>query len=351
MLVAVGYSSLQIKQVYATMKLSDLVDDADYGTVRCVAADQSVLALGSPIRRAAVLTGSIVRTALTELSVVPKNSLLYALLSDPGYLACLIYDGGMLSGVALRHWLGQRILRSPLWHKTGRRLNLPRNGMKITFDQLYQMSGRKVELAITGTNITTGRPVVFATTSTPDFPVADAVAMSASLPPVFKPVWISSTAPIGDNIAAQNYVGWYVDGGVTNNVPIHAFDQDPVSFDPYFDQPNALQGTPPLNQYMLGLRLTAGDPPSSQRPPPLQDPPQATQWLYPTLGQLADALQFGANMGQMHSEAEAMQTVLIYSDGVGLIDFIPQTDKQLKSAINYGRRLMHAYYSNPSPPR
>jgi predicted acylesterase/phospholipase RssA len=352
MLVAVGYSSLEIQDVYAKIKLADLVDTPDYGTVRCVSSDQNVLTLGSPVRRAAVLTGSIVRAVLSELSVIPKNSLLYALMSDPGYLACLIYDGGMLSGVALRNWLGKQILKSPLWRTRGRRLNLPRDGLKITFDHLHQMSAGKVELAITGTNITTGRPVVFATTSTPDFPVADAVAMSASLPPVFKPVWVSSTAPIGSDIATENYVGWYVDGGVTNNVPIHAFDQEPVSFDPYFDQsPPGPQGPLPLNEYMLGLRLTAGEPPSAQAAKPVQDPPSTTQWLYPTLGQLVDALQFGANMGQLHSQAEAMQTVLIYSDGVGLIDFIPQTDAQLKAAVRYGRQQMSAYYSNPTPPR
>jgi predicted acylesterase/phospholipase RssA len=355
LLVTLGYGYQQLQWLYSLIQLSDLVDDPEYGTVRCVSRDQSVLkwgALGSA-GRAATSFGTVFEKLSSALLDVPENSLVTKLLSNPGYWGCLLYDGGMLSGINLRGWLGKRIRLSPLWAQTPRRLQsqLPQDGTKITFQQLRQMGGSKVDLAVVATNLITGRPMVFAPSSTPKFPVADAVAMSASLPPVFKPVWVSSSAPLGPSIPIADYVGWYVDGGVVNNVPIHVFDQDPkpVSYDPYLD-PAQVSGTAvSLNEYVLGLLLSPGDPVARSPRQSMRDP-DSTQSLGLTLGQLIDALQFGANIGQLRSQEEGMQTVLIYTDGVGLVDFVPQDPGDAIRAQQYGFDMMNSYYTFPPRP-
>jgi predicted acylesterase/phospholipase RssA len=55
----------------------------------------------------------------------------------------------------------------------------------VTFARFLRLTG--VDLGITGTNISTKRPVVFSAGNTPDFPVTGAVGLSMSIPLLFKP--------------------------------------------------------------------------------------------------------------------------------------------------------------------
>jgi len=92
----------------------------------------------------------------------------------------------------------------------------------ITFQQLWDFTPeeKRKKLLITGTNLTLGRTIVFSKDETPDFPVADAVRISMSLPMIFKPYEITEKK---DNWPPP---GVYVDGGVWNNLPSRLFDGD-----------------------------------------------------------------------------------------------------------------------------
>jgi NTE family protein len=89
-----------------------------------------------------------------------------------------------------------------------------------------------VDLIITGTNITQHGTRYFSVYHTPDFPVIEAVQISMSLPGVFKPVFVKTDVRKGDEDQKDKYAGLYIDGGMLNNYPIHAFDFIEQSDDP-----------------------------------------------------------------------------------------------------------------------
>lgn len=96
---------------------------------------------------------------------------------------------------------------------------------EVTFKWFYEATG--VDLVITGVNVTQEIPLYFSLTHTPDFPVIEAVAISMNIPILFKPVYIDT--PVDKSYAENDnpnmkYYGLYVDGGATNNLPIHAFN-------------------------------------------------------------------------------------------------------------------------------
>jgi predicted acylesterase/phospholipase RssA len=94
----------------------------------------------------------------------------------------------------------------------------------VTFNDHY--AAFHVDLAITGSNLSTGKTVWFrpdlnvanGAVATGRIPVAAAVRASMSLPFVFKPVIFDDVDP--------DITGVYVDGGVWNNTPVAAFDHD-----------------------------------------------------------------------------------------------------------------------------
>ena len=101
----------------------------------------------------------------------------------------------------------------------------PKQASHVTFAMYMRLTG--VDLVITGTNITTKRPTVFSYANTPDFPVTEAVGISMSIPMLFKPV--HNHLPVinawgADDQYNVSYYGYFVDGGMLNNVPVHVFD-------------------------------------------------------------------------------------------------------------------------------
>lgn len=146
----------------------------------------------------------------------------------------------------------------------------------ITFEQFYFLTG--VDLVLTGTNITNGIPLYFSKERTPDFPVADAVAISMNLPIIFTPIWNEGPVYIDyeqfyKKLARKGmksinkdwtkytnmYKGLYIDGGVTNNLPLHSFDDIEDPFSNFIDPRNPLKNLP-ANSGVLALRLTEGKP-------------------------------------------------------------------------------------------
>jgi hypothetical protein len=122
-------------------------------------------------------------------------------------LAWLDRDMGMFSG-AFAWSTFDALLRSRI---PGRTSTDP-----VTFTEHHETFG--VGLSLTGSNLFTGKTVYFSVETTPDLPVATAVRASMSLPGIFKPVRIRSQDDAID--------GLYVDGGVWNNTPADAFDEN-----------------------------------------------------------------------------------------------------------------------------
>jgi predicted acylesterase/phospholipase RssA len=72
----------------------------------------------------------------------------------------------------------------------------------------------RIRLGVTGTNLESGKSQLFSVDETPDFPVADAIRISMSLPGIYKPYAIRK----------GSYKGVWVDGGLLNNVPFYQFE-------------------------------------------------------------------------------------------------------------------------------
>ncbi|MFF5012994.1 hypothetical protein [Streptomyces sp. NPDC001165] len=89
-----------------------------------------------------------------------------------------------------------------------------------------------------------------------------------------------------------------MDGGVLNNLPVHAFEAN------FVDPARAASGTEPLNPQMVALRLTEGAP--GLLPPP-QDPD--TFGLGAFLAALGETVLYPSERGQLRSPAEAEQTI------------------------------------------
>jgi predicted acylesterase/phospholipase RssA len=121
------------------------------------------------------------------------------------YLNNLIMNRGLFPGFAprtffrrmLTRYLDQRMLEAA----GGRAFGVVHGSETIGFSTLFELTG--VDLVITGTNVTRGRPAMFSRRLTPDFPVVDAVTISMSLPVVFKPALVAAPGA-GDCIQQQS---------------------------------------------------------------------------------------------------------------------------------------------------
>lgn len=101
-----------------------------------------------------------------------------------------------------------------------------------TFHQLFLHTGKK--LYLTGTNISSGKKVVFSVDRCPHFSVAVAARISMSIPFFFAAVRINGER--------------YADGGLLNNYPIRLFDVEKYVVGNFSEKPLH-------NPYTLGLRV------------------------------------------------------------------------------------------------
>ena len=210
---------------------------------------RDALTAGRANQRAYAVAYPITRILLEQISKVVKDKKLKKL-DDEGIeglikqkklwsdlAACLLYDRGLLSGNAVREYaryLTRQYLKPSNF--TGRNLSHTFTDASIknvdpstlTFRDLHNITGCK--LVVGGTNITNKLSLPFSVDATPDFPVVDAICLSMSIPGLFKPTLIAGEVKLGNDrdIPAHNYryKGYFVDGGMLNNIPIHAFDYE-----------------------------------------------------------------------------------------------------------------------------
>ncbi len=238
----------------------------------------------------------------------------------------LINDGGFFCGFPAREFLAES-LRT--------RFSSRNRCDPVTFKELFEYSG--IDLKITGTNVSRRKPMIFSKTTTPNFPVDEAVGISMNLPFLFKPVEVMKS-----ELWPKDYEGLWVDGGLLNNFPLHAFDE-----------PNGL-----LNPNVLGLRLTDGEPDAI--PNDISKPVECETRdgcgrklvhksmpidleFFPFLMDFLGALLFPSEEGQIRSESERSQTIELFTYKLDTLNFAP-TKEQKMEAIPQARDSVIRYF-------
>lgn len=141
-----------------------------------------------------------------------NNKELYALIERLktdlyGFAYNLVFDRGVFPGFSVRCFF-QKTIASRMNSLFDKRFD----GGTLNFKTFYEYTN--CNLIFTGVNILKSNFQYFSKDHTPDFPVAEAAAISMNLPFAFKPVYVEG----GD------LEGLWVDGGTVNNLPLHAFD-------------------------------------------------------------------------------------------------------------------------------
>lgn len=176
------------------------------------------------------------------------------------YLYSELMDRGLFTGAGIRTYLSKAMAKGLLDNysvpaqKAGvfqdASMITPERCEAVTFAQLKKITGK--DFVVTSTNLISESSKLFSAKHTPDFPVVDAVCMSMSIPGVFKPTFVNASVDLSkkpDDPYNLSYRGFYVDGGMMNNLPIHVWDEGP-------DQP--------MNPGVIGIRVSSGFDPADK---------------------------------------------------------------------------------------
>ena len=228
--------------------------------------------------------------------------------SPNSYTAYLREDLGLFAGYEARKLVAE-LLAFKLPAQDGK----PQ--YNATFLDHYRHFG--VTLAVTGTNFETKKGGLFSWKTTPNFPVADAVRISMSMPLIYKPVVIrAEDYPAGYLPEWVN--GVWVDGGYLNNIPLHVFDHE--------------EGANPKT---LGLRLGISD----DQPKPINNISDfLNTWGMFGVWGAGEAHINGANLN-------IPQTILLDTDGLQTLDFKPPLEAR-DHAIEKARQDTHRYFES-----
>ena len=207
-------------------------------------------------------------------------------------------------------------------------------GQKLTFKQFTSLTNG-VRLVVTGTNLSQKRSFFFSDIHTPDFPVAAACFISMCIPP-FKPVWVESEVDKKDTVKSALYKGLWVDGGVLNNFPIHAFD-DTKSKDSDFLL---------FNRQILGFRLVDGFQPGSGDGVVAPKKPGDLEFGGYLSLMLGTALYPGSE-GQLRSAREEEQTVKLYAGKLSTYNFTAK-ENDFKAPLQAAYDSVMSHYPQAS---
>jgi predicted acylesterase/phospholipase RssA len=264
------------------------------------------------------------------------------------YIYSALFDRGVFAGIRAHQYF--TTLLQTWAHLTYGTLLSEDEARNYTFRQFFELTG-SFDFRLICTNITSQKPKVFSRKHTPDFPVVDAVCMSMAIPGVFRPTFVDAFVNLeqmngtAEEIAElQDYMGFYVDGGTTNNFPIHAFDG--------VDDADANL----LNPSVLGIRCTGGPdrtflvdyrtkddlykeysalkPRDEGRPIPEKitfasdhtliytcKAHKGISTLFDLGGSLYESVMYNTEEGQIRTNAEREHVIELFSYDVGLFDF------------------------------
>lgn len=231
----------------------------------------------------------------------------------------------------------------------------------ITFKQFYYLTG--VDLIVTANNITNGIPLYFSNDRTPDFPVSEAVLMSMNLPLLYSPIHNDSNvfknlgvlktrfrkASIGievsdkdidDEIKAYNdmYKGLFIDGGLLNNTPMHAFNSEDIPFDDHID-PRRKRKIKPLNPNVLSIRLT---PYKQHKDGEVKEHDFSLENVFT---KLVDTVLFYSETGQFRESSEYLQSIDLYTYDLTTANFAPDQSIRETPILSAFAGVAH-YFSN-----
>lgn len=219
------------------------------------------------------------------------------------YLLNLTNDRGIFPGFAIREFLRDTIRKRILKIGAPARI-IKDDAANIDFKTFLAVTG--IDLRISGTNISQRKTFIFSAATTPDFSVAEAVGISSCYPLVFKPVYIKADPR---DKALGPLRGLWVDGGVLNNFPIHAFDVA-----------KSKAVVPNLNPATLGFMLQDGAPNQQDT---FLDPEKDDAPLPSFAGGLLRTLLTPGNEGQLRTDQERQQTIPLYTYDLSLFEFAP----------------------------
>lgn len=192
---------------------------------------------------------------------------------------------------------------------------------RATFADLKGQGGFK-DLHVFGTNLSQQAVQEFSFQTTPDVAVADAIRISMSIPFFFE---------------SRTYDdGVYCDGGVLNNYPISAFDEQYEADDP--DTGHTMLCRTP-NPETLGFHLDNFD----------QPPPRPVDDLPRFAGGVFDAILNIQNILLKTQPGDERRTVFINDLGVKTTDF-SLSEQTKRALIEQGRTATLAYLGQPRPP-
>lgn len=180
----------------------------------------------------------------------------------------------------------------------------------LTFGEFFYLTG--VDMVITGTNVSRARPLYFSLVHTPDFPVTAAIAISMNIPIIFKPVYVDYTVNKNESSEYNNlFKGLWVDGGMLNNFPIHAFNNQKEAYMGYRGMSVTLMLSHTksntmsyLNKSVIGFRLKGS---------PEKKAPEADDMgvLLSYMGSLIDTFMYSGGDGQIRSQEEEERTIYL----------------------------------------
>jgi predicted acylesterase/phospholipase RssA len=222
----------------------------------------------------------------------------------PQYLRVFVEDGGMFSGWSVRRYLDYLVARKTLDPESGRPIR------NLTFAE--HRAYHRVDLVVTGTEYLSRTSHYFSADTTPHFAIADAVRISMGFPIVYKPVEVS----------AGPLVGYWGDGGILNNTPIHAFDRQP--------------GKGPINDEVLGVRLE-------------REGRDMFASGFTIVASLLSALGGSGEWSQVRTKDEEDQTVILDTTGLDTLDFAPNDDTVNAAALRAWQDIMGHFGQDASP--
>lgn len=179
----------------------------------------------------------------------------------------------------------------------------------LTFQEAREkFKGR--EIVITGTNLSRGQLTYFSNSITPHLSIVAAARMSSSLPVLFKPIKIERDMLVSDNYFNPDeqkiLVGTWVDGGVINNHPLHAFDLVNAN-DIYQLTDKFKKGV--FNPALLPIVLTEGEDIFNQEPK--KDDTEVLHGVFSQLGKVMEIMTENSTEAQYRNQIERDRTLKV----------------------------------------
>jgi NTE family protein len=312
LLLSCGYSPTEVRRFMESTSFDRFFDRATPRVIpgpfdrspdarhpwRCVERSTEVV-FADPYRQLLLLAHHAARFILDD---APLPRRIRDIATDlPAWLAFLNEDMGLFSGCFARN-----VFADVVAAKLPRQNGSPQ--YHATFADHFRHFGTR--LIVLGTNLETLRSQVFSVDRTPDFPVADAIRISMSIPLIFKPV-----------VIPNGYLkGTWVDGGLLSNLPLSEFEQIADGF---------------ASPKTLALRLDI-----------TQDERVEVNSLLDVLTRMLALAVGGA--GEAHVREDVLpQTILLDTTGLDLVDFEP-SPAAVEEATRRSRESVERYFRGES---